>query len=113
MSNGELKSTDPGETRPGRNEIVIETVQYGLQPMILEKDVSVPIGDGTELFANVFRPMEDDKYPVLIAGDIYGKDSIHKIYAGEMPGGITLGGYPFIEVQDCAAGVAPRMSACG
>ncbi len=109
MSEDQLKPTDPGETMPGRNEIVVETVQYGPQPMIMEKDVPVPISDGTELFANVFRPMEEGKYPVVIAGDICGKDSIHKIYAGEMPGGITLRGYETLVLPPKSVSYSPEI----
>jgi uncharacterized protein len=87
----DLKATHPSETSPGRNDIVVKSVQYGLQPMIMEKDVSVPVRDGHKLYANVIRPAKEGKYPVIIAGDCYGKDSIHIEFARNI--GYTLGGY--------------------
>jgi predicted acyl esterase len=85
------KPTHPSETRPGYNRILVRTVQYGLQPMILEKDVAMKVRDGHTLYLNVFRPEREGRYPVLISADIYGKDSIHLEYAKNI--GYTLGGY--------------------
>ncbi len=42
--------------------------------MILDKDVAVPMRDGAELRANVFRPDEPGRFPVLITLGPYGKD---------------------------------------
>jgi hypothetical protein len=42
--------------------------------MVLDKDVAVPMRDGAELRANVFRPAEPGKYPVLMTFGPYGKD---------------------------------------
>ena len=87
----ELKPTHPSETRSGHNDIVVKSVQFGLQPMIMEKDIAVPVRDGHVLYANVFRPNKEGRYPVVIAGDCYGKDSIHIEYAKTI--GYTLGAY--------------------
>ncbi len=87
----DLKSTHPSETKPGRNDINVKSVQYGVQPMIMEKDIAVPLRDGHQLYANVFRPTHEGKFPVIIAGDCYGKDSIHLEFANNI--GYTLGGY--------------------
>ncbi len=42
--------------------------------MTLDKDVAVPMRDGARLSANVFRPAEPGKYPVLMTFGPYGKD---------------------------------------
>jgi hypothetical protein len=42
--------------------------------MTLDKDVGIPMRDGAVLRANVFRPKEDGKYPVLMTFGPYGKD---------------------------------------
>jgi uncharacterized protein len=42
--------------------------------MVLDKDVAVPMRDGAQLRANVFRPKEPGKYPVLMTFGPYGKD---------------------------------------
>jgi uncharacterized protein len=42
--------------------------------MIAEKDVLIPVNDGHRLAANVYRPNEDGRFPVLMAMGIYGKD---------------------------------------
>jgi hypothetical protein len=87
----------------GLNHIVVRTAQYGLQPMIMEKDVEVLVRDGTVLFANVFRPSEPGKYPVVISADCYGKDSSHSAFAARTLGSM-LG---MVEVSEFAAWEAP------
>ncbi len=44
-------------------------------PMVVEKDVAVPVGDGHVLRANVYRPDDTGRHPVLLALGIYGKDA--------------------------------------
>lgn len=41
-----------------------------------EKDMAVPVRDGTVLRANVFRPPATGRYPVLLCAQPYGKDSL-------------------------------------
>lgn len=41
-----------------------------------ERDVPVPLRDGTLLRANVFRPEAEGRYPVLVCAQPYGKDSL-------------------------------------
>ena len=65
----------PAHAQPGLNEVVAKTVHYGPMPMIFEKDVPVTVRDGTVLYANVFRPPKDGRFPVVISADIYGKDT--------------------------------------
>jgi predicted acyl esterase len=86
------KPTHPSEIKSGLNDIVVKSIQYGLQPMILEKDVQIRMRDGHTLYANVFRPKKEGRFPVVISADIYGKDSIHKVFA-DFLGAPTLGGY--------------------
>lgn len=42
--------------------------------MVLDKDVPVPMRDGATLRANVFRPPETGRFPVLVTFGPYGKD---------------------------------------
>jgi uncharacterized protein len=44
--------------------------------MTLEKDVDIPMRDGTKLKADVFRPEGDGHFPVLINMGIYQKDKL-------------------------------------
>src|SRR3954471_7738130 len=43
------------------------------QSTITERDVAVPMRDGTMLRANVFRPAEGGPFPVLVMRTPYGK----------------------------------------
>ena len=85
--------THPRDCRPGRNDVVVSTMHYGLKYMVFEKDVPVKTRDGTILYVNVCRPPSDGVFPVIVSFDIYGKDSIH-IDSGMPAGGpYTLGQY--------------------
>ncbi len=88
----ELVPTDPSEVVPGLNRIVVRSAQLGLQPMIMEKDVEVPLRDGTVLYANVFRPDDELEHATVISADVYGKDSVHVAFAGKTLG-TMLGSY--------------------
>lgn len=44
-------------------------------PLIADQNVAVPVGDGTVLRANVYRPTGEGRYPVIMALGIYGKDA--------------------------------------
>lgn len=74
MDPPETKPTLPAETVTGLNKIVVRTVHYGLQKMLMEKDVPVKMRDGVTLYINVFRPDKPGRFPVVISADIYGKD---------------------------------------
>ena len=43
-------------------------------PMVVEKDVAIPMKSGLSLMANVYRPSGAGKYPVMVAMSAYGKD---------------------------------------
>jgi predicted acyl esterase len=44
-------------------------------PMMVQKNVDVPVNDGLVLKANVYRPEGAGRHPVLMALGIYGKDA--------------------------------------
>jgi putative CocE/NonD family hydrolase len=48
--------------------------------VILEKNVSVPMRDGVVLRADIMRPAEDGKLPVLVYRTPYGKDAAQQAY---------------------------------
>ncbi len=41
-----------------------------------ERDVAVPVRDGTILRVNVFRPAAEGRYPVMMCAHPYGKDNL-------------------------------------
>lgn len=42
--------------------------------MVIDKDVSIPLRDGTHVVANVFRPAVEGRWPVILTYGPYGKD---------------------------------------
>ncbi len=62
------------EVKPGLNELVVKSMQFGLQKMIMEKDVPIKVRDGATLYCNVFRPVKPGRFPVVMSADVYGKD---------------------------------------
>ncbi len=88
-----LPPSHPDDAKPGRNDIVVKTMHYGHKRMILEKDVAIPVRDGTLLYANVFRLPDAGRYPAIVSFDVYGKDSIHVAAAMPAGGPYTLGQY--------------------
>lgn len=44
--------------------------------IVFERDVAVPMRDGTILRANVFRPEAPGRYPVIVSAHPYGKDRL-------------------------------------
>ena len=57
-----------------------EKTQSGSKPrdwkLIVEKDVQVPLRDGTILYADIFRPDTTEKVPVLFNISVYQKDKL-------------------------------------
>ena len=51
--------------------------EEGMLPLpcdiIFDRDVSIPLRDGTTIYADVFRPVTDEKVPVLFASTMFGK----------------------------------------
>ncbi len=79
LGNPKLTVTNVNEVKAGINHIVVDSVQYGNQEMIMEKDVTVEMRDGEKLYINIFRPNKDGKFPVVMSADTYGKDNKPKI----------------------------------
>ena len=79
LGNPKLTVTHVNEVKAGINHIVVDSVQYGNQEMIMEKDVTVEMRDGEKLYINIFRPNKDGKFPVVMSADTYGKDNKPKI----------------------------------
>ncbi|EHJ07627.1 CocE/NonD family hydrolase [Staphylococcus simiae] len=79
LGNPQLTVTPVEYVQDGVNHIVVDSVQYGNQEMTMEKNVPVTMTDGTTLYVNIFRPLEEGQYPVVISADTYGKDNKPKI----------------------------------
>ncbi|MDN5664436.1 MAG: CocE/NonD family hydrolase [Staphylococcus equorum] len=79
LGNPKLTATPIEEITEGTNHIVVDSIQYGNQEMIMEKDVVVPMSDGAELYVNVIRPNKEGQFPVVMSADTYGKDNKPKI----------------------------------
>lgn len=80
VAKAELKASSPADVKPGYNEILVKTVDFGHQKMIMEKDVPVVMRDGVTLYVNVFRPIKPGKYPVVLSACVYGKDSNNEVF---------------------------------
>ncbi|MFW3527615.1 CocE/NonD family hydrolase [Staphylococcus caprae] len=79
LGNPNLEVTHVNEVKSGTNHIVVDSVQYGNQEMIMEKDVKVIMKDGEALYLNIFRPNKEGRFPVVMSADTYGKDNKPKI----------------------------------
>lgn len=44
--------------------------------LAIKRDLAVPMRDGVRLFANLFKPATDGKYPVIMSVTPYGKDKL-------------------------------------
>lgn len=42
--------------------------------ILLQRDVAITLRDGTTIYADVFRPVEDGQYPAIMAWSPYGKE---------------------------------------
>jgi putative CocE/NonD family hydrolase len=76
MGRPDLKPTHPEDTITGVNKIVMTTVHYGNQEMIMEKDVPIKMRDGITIYVNVFRPDRPGTFPVVESMDPYNKDGL-------------------------------------
>ena len=53
-------------------------------PFIFEKNIPIPTDDGLFVMANVYRPKDTGRYPVIMSMSVYGKDLATKdLYAKE------------------------------
>lgn len=73
----------------------------GLQ---FERDIAVTMRDGVRLMANVFRPQQDGRYPVVLSVSPYGKDALPEDYGLFRALGMSVGR---IYESDYAAFEAP------
>lgn len=93
LGNPKLKPTAFDQPKPGVNKIVVNTIHYGYQEMIMEKDVPVTMSDGITLCVNVFRPDKPGRFPVVMSADTYGKDEFSR-FVEMRPIWPTLGSFP-------------------
>ena len=59
--------------------VVLEKFKNISQPrdhgMVIEKDVKIPLRDGTIIFADIFRPdIQGEKFPAIMNISVYHKD---------------------------------------
>ena len=54
------------------------TVTAPAPGILVDRDVAVPMRDGTTLRANVFRPARGGRFPVVMCAHPYGKDGMPK-----------------------------------
>jgi len=69
--------------------------------LIFERDVEIKMRDGTVLYGNVFRPIEEGRYPVIASMGPYGKDLLPVKYDSD-EGEIDVSRYAAFEVVDPA-----------
>lgn len=72
--------------KPGANAIRTVTTH---PTMVFEKNVDIPLKDGGLCRGNVYRPLEEGRYPVIATFGPYGKDipysQFHVASFGEIP----------------------------
>jgi predicted acyl esterase len=73
--------------------------------MQFDQDVPVAMRDGAHLMANVFRPTQAGRYPVVLSVSPYGKDALPEDYGlfralGMEPGAIYTSDYAAFEAPD-------------
>src|ERR1039458_3003345 len=47
-----------------------------MYPIVIERDLAVPMRDGVRLFVNLFKPEAGGSYPVIMSVTPYGKDKL-------------------------------------
>jgi predicted acyl esterase len=71
--------------------------------MIIERDVAVPVRGGVPVYADVFRPADEQPAPPLIAWSPYGKHAGSQVTERYPDGGVApgqLSGYAAFESPD-------------
>jgi len=71
----------------------------GRKPVVT-RDLAVPMPDGVSLMANIFRPEQDGRYPVVMSVSPYGKDALPEDYGLFRALGINVGTF---RISDYAA----------
>ena len=54
-----------------------------------EKDVEIVLRDGVCVYADIYRPVELDKAPVLLSWSAYGK-TMQAMKRGSLPGSLSI-----------------------
>jgi predicted acyl esterase len=52
----------------------MRNLEYVGQRMVLERDAPITMRDGVTLRANIFRPLGEGPFPVILSATLYGKD---------------------------------------
>lgn len=95
--------------------LTIDNNQYNI---IIEKDVRIPLSDGSYLVADVFRPDSDGDFPVIMSMGIYQKDLDYLPHGAnpyghretENPDWWVPQGYVQIRVDSRGAGKSPGIA---
>ena len=45
-----------------------------MSEMIVERDIAIPMRDGAHLYANLYRPAGNARFPIIVTLGPYGKD---------------------------------------
>ena len=78
---GVFTANTPRVLRSGaaaRNEL-----RRNIRGILKSTDVKIPLRDGSHVFADVFRPADDDVHPVVMNFGLYGKAFDHGVIADE------------------------------
>jgi predicted acyl esterase len=70
---GQLTEFDPGTTTLKAGYQLAPQFRALPVDIIFERDVAVTLRDGTTVYVDIFRPVTDDKVPVIMAYSPYGK----------------------------------------
>ena len=74
---------------------------WGKHDVVISHDVAAPMRDGVLLRANVYRPADDGRYPVLLSRQPYNKDvNINLMYADP----VRLASYGYLVVMQDVRG---------
>ena len=83
---GELRTSRGhvgGTTESPRDDGTVAFERAEVDPdatLVAERDVSVELGDGTELAVNVYRPDVDEPVPAVLAWGMWGKDAQETVF---------------------------------
>ena len=61
--------------------------------IVVDKDLRIPMRDGVELAADVYRPSDGRPAPTLVTRTPYGTEFVHYISSGNFPLPLKLAGF--------------------
>ena len=64
----------------GSYPVLVRDVDPLQDDVLIERGISIIMGDGIALSANVFRPKAEGRYPVVMSFTAYDKDKVHDEY---------------------------------